>query len=260
MKRSIDSTSDAPTPIQDETPRTMAEIIYRKLRSDIVWGVLPPGAPLRSDELRAKYGVGISPLREALSRLMVERLVTTIGQRGFRVAPISAEDVLDVTETRLVVERAALAKSIERGDLKWETRIVAAFHALSKIPLPPARGSDLGESWASHHREFHMALLSGCGSPWQINLAGLLFDQADRFRLMPGAQVNISKAGRDPADEHRRIMQATLGRNVEKALQALESHYRATTAQVIKSIGQDNTASQRARSKGATVGRSRTTA
>ena len=72
MKRSVASVSK---PVEsEEAPRTLAESIYRRLRQDILWGVLAPGEPLRSDELRSGYAVGISPLREALSRLLAERL------------------------------------------------------------------------------------------------------------------------------------------------------------------------------------------
>jgi hypothetical protein len=68
---------------------------------------LAPGSPLRSDQLRARYDVGISPLREALTRLVSERLVTSVGQRGFRVAPLTAYDVEDTMMTRIVIEREA---------------------------------------------------------------------------------------------------------------------------------------------------------
>ena len=100
MKRSVTARNEVPAA---GAPRTVTEATYQRLRQDIIWGRLPPDTPLRSDELRAAYAVGISPLREALSRLVAERLVTAIGQRGFRVAPLTPDDVMDVTETRLVI-------------------------------------------------------------------------------------------------------------------------------------------------------------
>src|SRR4029078_7554831 len=68
--------------------RTIADSAYRRIRQDILWGRFAPGSPLRSDELRARYGVGVSPLREALTRLVSERLGTSGGQRGFPGAPL----------------------------------------------------------------------------------------------------------------------------------------------------------------------------
>jgi GntR family transcriptional regulator, carbon starvation induced regulator len=215
--------------------RTLAEATYRRLRSDIVWGKLPPDAPLKSDELRQTYQVGISPLREALSRLAAERWVTTIGQRGFRVAPLTAADVLDVMKTRLVIEGEALARSIKDGDLAWETNLVASFHSLSRMPIPHEPGKR-AEAWARHHRNFHMALLAACGSKWQLGLAGLLFDQAERYRMFRAIRVRAAKLRRDVGAEHQRILDAALARNINKAVRALDAHYRATTDQALAAL------------------------
>ena len=147
----------------DASGRTMADIVYRKLRDDIVVGVLAPGTPLRSEEIRAAYNTGISPLREALTRLTAEQLATSIGQRGFRVAPLSAEDVLDTMETRVLVETEALRLSIERGSVNWEAELAAAGHALKRTPFPIGPGA-ASDTWAPLHWQFHFALLSACGS------------------------------------------------------------------------------------------------
>src|SRR4029077_16120586 len=98
MKRSIARVPELED-ARSGVPRTVAEAIYHRLREDIVWNRLPPNAALRSDELRAPYGVGVSPLREALSRLVAEHLVTTVGQKGFRVAPVTTESVVDIMQT-----------------------------------------------------------------------------------------------------------------------------------------------------------------
>lgn len=212
--------------IEDE-PKTVTESIYRKLRSDIIWGVLAPSAPLRSDALRKTYDVGISPLREALSRLTSERLVISSSQRGFRVAPMSAESVVDITETRLLIESEALRRSIEAGDVEWESRVVATHHALSRIPIPASQGSEV-EVWTRHHKAFHMALLSACGSEWQVYLADLLFDQAERFRMLRAIKTAAAGTQRDPTKEHQQIVDAVLDRDIERSIAALHNHYCVT--------------------------------
>src|SRR5580692_1266017 len=150
MKRSVAEIHSI-DPDQAGASRTIAESAYRRIRQDILWGRFAPGSPLRSDELRARYSVGISPLREALTRLTSERLVTSIGQRGFRIPALTAYDVEDTTRTRIVIEREALASSIENGDIRWETAVVAAFHALSRNPIPNESGPAT-EGWSSCHR------------------------------------------------------------------------------------------------------------
>ena len=64
---------------------TLAEKAYDNLRQDIVRGAFVPGSPLRLADLGERYGMGFSPLREALNRLQSERLVTSESLRGFRV-------------------------------------------------------------------------------------------------------------------------------------------------------------------------------
>src|SRR5690606_5355848 len=79
------------------------ETAYRLLRRDILAARLMPGAPLKVNALRNAYGVGWTPLREALSRLEAERLVTAISNRGFAVAPVSRDELQDLTEARRVI-------------------------------------------------------------------------------------------------------------------------------------------------------------
>lgn len=233
MKRSV--AERLANTVEQDTPKTVAESIYRRLRNDIVWGNLAPGTPLRSDDLRAKYDVGVSPLREALTRLASERLVTAIGQRGFSVATMTADDIHDTMATRLVIEREALTHSIKAGDIAWETGVVAAFHALSRVPIPK-RSGEASEIWASFHRQFHMALISACGSRWQMELSGLLFDQAERHRVLRARLGPEMKLKRDIEAEHRDIFEATLDRDAPAAVKALEKHYKTTAEQVLSAL------------------------
>ncbi len=217
---------------ENDPPRTRAEAAYRRFRQDILWGRLPPGAPLRSDELRRSYDIGISPLREALSRLASERLVISSGQRGFRVAPITKHDVLDTMETRIVVDCEALTRSIQSGSLDWETQVVGCFHTLTRIELPATPGEQ-AQTWSGYHRRFHLALLAGCGSTWLITLARSLYDHAERHRLI-ALQDMIDFRNAD--SEHKQIMETALAGNVKAAVSALDYHYRTTADYVVKRL------------------------
>jgi GntR family transcriptional regulator, carbon starvation induced regulator len=221
-------TIDLPAP-------TLAETVYRRLRAHIIWGHLPPGEPLRSGTLCPRYGVGISPLREALLRLLSDQLVTLVGQKGFRVAPIDEASVIDTMELRVLVEREALRRSLERGDLNWETAVVGSHHALSRVPAPVGPGPQC-ESWAGHHRRFHMALISACGSPLQYELAGKLFDQAHRHTIIIviGMASGEIIAERDRYGEHAEIVEAVLARNSGAACSALEAHHRLSAKYVVQ--------------------------
>lgn len=216
-------------------PRTLGEATYTRLRSDIVWGNLVPGERLRSDDLRERYSVGISPLREALTRLASERLVISSGQRGFVVAPITSEDIRDVTETRLSIEKIALTKSLQNGDAAWETQLVAAHHALALEEIPQ-HYSERAEAWTEKHRGFHMALISACQSDWLMYLSGLLFDQAERFRVLRATNAPNLALKRDIGREHQIILEAALGRDVLASHDALSQHYMATMRKALSTL------------------------
>jgi DNA-binding GntR family transcriptional regulator len=223
MKRAVAAVHDA----ADQPFRTLAELAYARLRDDILWGRLQPGEALRSDDLRRRYGLGVSPLREALSRLAVERLVIAQGQRGYRVAPVSADEAKDILAVRLLIEGEALARSLRNGGVDWETAVMAGFHRLARMPLPVGPGAD-PRIWAQAHRDFHMALLSACDSPWLMNYAGNLYDQAERYRLIRALRTPKAALARDIAAEHRELLDAVLARDAGRALAALREHYSRT--------------------------------
>ena len=133
-------------------PKTLVESAYRNLRRNIIEGRLPPGEKLRIEHMKDDYGVGGATLREALSLLISDALVVSQGQRGFRVAPVSLEDLADITETRVMLEGEALRQSIARGDETWEANLMAAFHRLTRAEEKLAGGENRrrrrnGDSW-----------------------------------------------------------------------------------------------------------------
>jgi DNA-binding GntR family transcriptional regulator len=145
---------------------TLAEAAARRLRHDIVAGSLQPEARLRLRDLAAKYGLGATPLREALARLAAEGLVVLEGQKGFSVPPITRAHLHDITRSRQIVEPEALRLALQAGDAEWEDGIVTA---LSLLRHEIGRRDPASEDWldryeARHHR-FHAALISTCRRP-----------------------------------------------------------------------------------------------
>src|SRR5208283_3195870 len=200
----------------------LIETAYATLRSAIIDGTLEPGAKLRTEELRARYDVSGSTIREALTRLLGEALVTTEGQRGFRVAPASLEDFRDLTEVRKLIETEALRQAIAVGGEAWEGDIVAAFYRLSKaeerLREDPASAS--GE-FEERNRDFHRALIAACPSPWLHRLQALLYQQSERYRRLVASKQAIP---RDVHAEHQGILDATLARDAGLACRLAGEH------------------------------------
>src|SRR5687768_506882 len=117
------------------THRTVTSALADRLRVDITNCELAPGEKLKLVDLQRRYEAGVIPLREALSRLAATGLVELEDQKGFRVAPVSREDLQDITSVRQQIECLALRQAIEIGDVEWESRVVATHHRLSRVSM-----------------------------------------------------------------------------------------------------------------------------
>ncbi|MFM2056938.1 MAG: hypothetical protein RLY71_1323, partial [Pseudomonadota bacterium] len=104
-------------------PRSLTSMAFERLRHDILQGHLAPTERLRIQALSERYQIGATAIREALSRLVTDGLVESEDQRGFTVAPVSREELLDLTQTRIQVEQMALRMAVARGDVEWETQV-----------------------------------------------------------------------------------------------------------------------------------------
>jgi GntR family transcriptional regulator, carbon starvation induced regulator len=211
-----------------EQSRTLSGEVLERLRADIVSSRLPPGTKLRLEVLRRTYGVGFSPLREALSRLAENRLVVSIGQRGFRVPEVSAEEIMDVSMVRKQVEASALRLAIRYGDDLWAARLAAAGEKFARLQRSEKIVPE--EVWESSHRAFHLALIEACQSPWLLHLQGQLTDQFDRYRRL-SAKSRLPNAPRWLS--HKGMMQAAIARKSDKAVKLLEEHITEATRLIV---------------------------
>lgn len=212
---------------------TLSEKAYLAIRRDIIRGAFAAGQPLRMAELSARYDMGFSPLREALSRLQVERLVQAEALRGFKVAPLSVEELQDATDSRILIESDALRLAIAKGDDDWSAGIVATLYAL-KLQAERAALGDV-DVWQieTRHYAFHRALLAACGSPWRLEFFDRLYAATERYRIpvlaAPKAQ-GLPK--RDIQGEHSALADAVLARDADRAVDLLTLHYRKTASSI----------------------------
>lgn len=217
-------------PTNKEASVTLAEQAFLGLRRDVLNGHLDPNRKLKVEELRHTYGVSSSPLREALNRLAQEGLVKADERRGFRVPPISAADMQDITRMRLLLDLQALREAIAVGDDHWEAAIVASFHRLEKIEQRFGDGPVvLDDEWTTLHRDFHQTLIAACPSERHLAWSASLFDQAERYRRF---SARNRQTPHNKHREHERLMQAVLKRDAETACALLAEHLRGTQRNV----------------------------
>ncbi|CAH1651897.1 GntR family transcriptional regulator [Hyphomicrobiales bacterium] len=205
---------------EDGAVASAGEQAYARIRADIVFGRLKPAQRLTLEKLRPAYGVGISTLREILSRLTPEGLVVAEGQRGFQVAPCSAEDLKEIAALRLLIEKHALARSFQAGDMEWEGRVVAAHHKLARMEAALLAGDASGtEQWKRYDWEFHQALVSACGSRALLDIHSCIYDRYLRYQM-----VFVIFRGAIATEEHKALLTCALSRNIEEAQRVFERH------------------------------------
>jgi DNA-binding GntR family transcriptional regulator len=200
------------------------------IRGQILSGQLRTGERLHLSRLAASYGVSLSVVREAVTRLASERLLEAIPQVGFRVRVLSTEDLVDLTRVRIQIETLALRDSLANGDLEWEAQLVAAHHALAATPSSTDDGAQNLE-WLARHAAFHEALVAASGSRWLLDLRRQLFAASELYRFwFAQVQDNVEpkRLREGIIKEHKGLLDAALARDVELATDRLTRHFRKT--------------------------------
>lgn len=243
-KRAIPASPTAPgqPSLTDPPPRTIVEggsedllsdRLARQIRIGILRGDNPAGSRLNLDEMKGRYDVSLSPLREALSRLAAEGFVRFEAKRGFRVSEMSRANLGEIVTIRRLCEPVAIRESVLHGDDEWEQRVAATAHLLNKrMAARAAPGAQA--DWENAHRKFHLAVLSGCGMPMLMHFCSTLMDLQDRYRLQ------LTKDGaysRRAEGEHLALLDACLERNARLAEKLALEHIDRTHQHLIEVMG-----------------------
>ena len=199
-----------------------AKVLFH-LKQDILTGFFVAGDKLKMSALKERYQVGVNPLREALSQLVVMQLVQVQDQRGYRVCPVTQTELVDIYDTRAHIESLCVGLAVERGDEAWEASIVAAAYRLrSNADLLKADG-DL-QAWEKLHQGFHYAIVKGCGSEELLRVRLDLYEKASRYRNL-WLQHNAGHGAFDVNQmEHEQLVTAVLARDLESSKKLIFQH------------------------------------
>jgi len=201
-----------------------AERVYRELRRRIRELALPPGAPLRKEEIALEMGVSRAPVSEAIARLADEALVDVFPQHGSFVAPIRAEDVRESLFIRTALEVEAIRRVTQIADqallAQLEENLAAQAAALQDADL--VTFYDLDEA-------LHAQIFSALRAPRALRLLDAARAPLDRPR-----RLGLPEQGRPEATfaEHRRLVDAIASGDPEFAAAAMRAHL----AQVARSV------------------------
>ncbi len=216
----------------NENNANLVEHCFDQLEQEIIDTALKPGQKLRIEELKQRFGIGGSPIREALSRLVGLGLVEIQHNKGFYVADISEENIRDIYKTFADIENLALKKSIEQGDDKWAASIVAALYELSLIEKEKS-GADCTE-WIKRNYAFHYALIAGCNSPTLLQMRHDIYRRFDRYCRMGFTMIknNLEHNQKD----HEQLADAVLKRDFKTASLLMNNHIMGSLEHIISSL------------------------
>jgi DNA-binding GntR family transcriptional regulator len=208
----------------DDGKNTISSQLAARLREAIVSGQLEAGSKINLDRARETFSVSLSPLREALARLISDGLVTFEDNRGYRVAPVSLANLAEITALREEFEVFALRQAIAMGDAAWEGEVMRSLHRLNRTVRDIAEPETI-EQWETHHRDFHLTLIAGCGMPLLVGFCRVLLNLNDRYRR---SFLKATAGDRDVGQEHSEIAQGAVARDGDFACDRLRDHLHRT--------------------------------
>ena len=215
----------------NSSKQNTAAQILDSLTNDILQGNYMPREKLHIRTLKERYNVGTSPLREALSQLIVKDLVISENQRGFYVSDISIDDLTDIYQARAKIESLCIEMAFQKGDDHWEANALAASHRLNKYS--ESEHIDM-EEWQNRHSAFHKSLVAGCMSPRLLQIRHSLYEKSTRYRNL-WLKENISNTENLDINqkEHSELLDLALNRDTEGATRLIEDHI-LTPVEIIK--------------------------
>ncbi len=162
-----------------EPPLRAAETVYLTLKSRILRNQLSGGSQLLEDAIVADLGLSRTPVREALARLESEGLVEPIPRHGYRVLPITMEDIREIYQVLSPLETVAAELLAQK---KPNSAEVKALQEAVDMMAKALKADDL-DAWAEADETFHARLVDLCGNRRLAKVAHLLFAQSHRVRL-----------------------------------------------------------------------------
>jgi DNA-binding GntR family transcriptional regulator len=200
-------------------PVSLSTKAYQIIRKKIISLELPPGSIVDENELMDELGFGRTPIREALQRLALEKLVTIVPRRGMFVTDIGITDLQRLFEVRLQLESLAARLAAKRGTQEHWQRMEAALDSLPPEDQPPDNQALIIVDEYCHQILYEASdnkfLADATTTLYALSLR-LWYYFLNRIGDMRGAIL-----------EHRAILEALKEQDSERASQLLEGHIRA---------------------------------
>jgi DNA-binding GntR family transcriptional regulator len=211
----LNAESDVLEDEQGQKSPSLSQVAYRRLRHEVISGVLRPNERLVEVELSERLGMSRTPVRDALGRLATDGLISR-GKRGWTVHEYTREELLRIYETRAALEGyAARLCALRASDEEFEamTRILESAPDDVESASPDFR--------VEQNEEFHSAVIRGCGNP---RLIELIERNAEFYFNHRAVQMYTSDELQRSLDGHLELFAALVARDADAAERALREH------------------------------------
>ena len=194
---------------------SQVERVYTDIKARILDGRYRPGSPLAEVMLAETHGTSRTPVREVLSRLLQERWVERVPNRGYFVARVTLRAIQEAFEVRRLLEGAAAAGAARHADVAETGRLRRLAEVDTDITTANFRRAEAA------NREFHQAIAAASHNQMAADLIAHFMAQMDRVLSLG---VNAQPLQQGTRDEHLAIVEAIARRDAAAARQAMEDH------------------------------------
>lgn len=208
--------------------RTAADEAERALFQGIMNRSIPPGAPLRLQDLADQLDMSMMPIREAIRRLEGLGLVEVVAHKGAWVRPLSLADLHDTYFTRIHHESLALSLAAQRFGEEASARATLALEALDEAV---GHGDPLASRDA--HEAFHFAMYEASGSTWLVHSIWPVWRNSERYRV---ESMRNAEHARLRAAEHKGMLAALQAGDGPSAVRLLVSHLESSARLVASEL------------------------
>ena len=178
----------------------LTERAYERVRRDIISCVIAPGSEISEAQLCSHYKLGKAGVRVALTKLSHDGLVRAIPRRGYRVVPVTLQDLHDVFELRLMLEPAAARMAAGRVN----TNELKAYDEVCRAGYQPGDARSTSR-FLEANKAFHVTIAQAAGN---ARLAAAIEHLLDEMTRLLHLGLGLRKGPQDVQHEHRSLVKA----------------------------------------------------
>ena len=208
--------------IKRNSKMNSSEEAYQAMLDDIVSGGLRPGLIVSEHDLSQKYGIGRTPIREAIRRLEGEGFIV-VSDKKRRVYYLTSDDIQQIFDLKIVIEGMIAYRAAESDDSSLRGRLQEVLEEMKKFGSGEASSEGLSvEKWLELDKEFHILLYHMARNTRAMTIIDNLNMQWHWIRV--GMSAVTGHLERSTA-EHLKIGNAVLGHDPETARDAIKEHF-----------------------------------